>query len=60
VLLVEWDSVEAHRQNFRATDRYVQWRALIGGFFLKPPLVEHFADVEPGQQPGPELPEPRR
>jgi heme-degrading monooxygenase HmoA len=48
VLLVEWDSVEAHLENFRETDRYVQWRALIGPHFAQPPLVEHFTDVEPG------------
>lgn len=45
VLLVEWDSVETHEQNFRVTDRWVQWRAAIGPFFSGPPLVEHFADV---------------
>jgi heme-degrading monooxygenase HmoA len=56
VLLVEWDSVEAHLQNFRATERYVQWRELIGDFFANPPLVEHFTDVESGERPGPELP----
>jgi heme-degrading monooxygenase HmoA len=45
VLLVEWDSVEAHEQNFRATDRFGQWRGLIGPFFAGPPHVEHYADV---------------
>ena len=53
VLLVEWDSVEAHTENFRETERFAQWRALIGGYFAKPPLVEHFTDVEPGERPGP-------
>ena len=33
VLLVEWDSVDAHLDNFRATDRFTQWRALLGPFF---------------------------
>ena len=56
VLLVEWDSVEAHQQNFRGTERFTQWRALIGGYFAKPPLVEHYVDVAPGERPGPELP----
>ena len=37
VLLVEWDTVEAHLQNFRETDRFLQWRALIGPHFAKPP-----------------------
>jgi heme-degrading monooxygenase HmoA len=46
VLLVEWDSVEAHERNFRATERFTQWRAAIGSFFTAPPHVEHFVDVD--------------
>ncbi|TDC36333.1 antibiotic biosynthesis monooxygenase [Micromonospora sp. 15K316] len=45
VLIVEWDSVEAHDENFRATERFTQWRALIGPHFANPPVVEHFTDV---------------
>jgi heme-degrading monooxygenase HmoA len=45
VLLVEWDSVEAHRRNFRETERWEEWRAGIGPFFAHPPVVEHFTDV---------------
>ena len=45
VLLVEWDSVEAHDRNFRASERFQQWRALIGPHFAGPPRVEHFVDV---------------
>jgi quinol monooxygenase YgiN len=45
VLLVEWDSVTAHEENFRATERFTTWRALIGPFFAEPPRVEHFTDV---------------
>ena len=56
VLLVEWDSVEAHLENFRATERFTQWRALIGGHFARPPIVEHFFDVTPGDRPGTDLP----
>jgi heme-degrading monooxygenase HmoA len=44
-LLVEWDSVEAHEVNFRATERFGTWRGLIGPFFDGPPNVEHFTDV---------------
>lgn len=44
VLLVEWDSVEAHEE-FRASDRFPQWRALIGPHFAAPPQVEHFRDL---------------
>ena len=45
VLLVEWDSVAAHEENFRGTDRFSAWRAAIGPHFANPPRVEHFADV---------------
>ena len=45
VLLVEWDSVEAHLDNFRATERFGRWRAAIGPYFAEPPRVEHFTDV---------------
>jgi heme-degrading monooxygenase HmoA len=45
VLLVEWDSIAAHLDNFRATDRFTTWRGLIGPYFAQPPVVEHFCDV---------------
>ena len=48
VLLVEWDSVEAHEVNFRQTDRFTSWRGLIGPYFSAPPQVEHFTDVAAG------------
>jgi heme-degrading monooxygenase HmoA len=44
VLLVEWDSVEAHDQ-FRASEGFTIWRGLIGPHFANPPRVEHFTDV---------------
>jgi heme-degrading monooxygenase HmoA len=44
VLLVEWDSVAAH-EDFRSSERFGQWRALIGPHFAGPPVVEHFTDV---------------
>ncbi|MDG4765491.1 antibiotic biosynthesis monooxygenase [Solwaraspora sp. WMMD406] len=45
VLLVEWDSIAAHEENFRASDRFPRWRELIGPYFAAPPVVEHFVDV---------------
>ncbi|GIF49894.1 heme-degrading monooxygenase HmoA [Asanoa ferruginea] len=45
VLLVEWDTVEAHLENFRETDRFTQWRGHIGPYFASPPVVEHFTDI---------------
>jgi heme-degrading monooxygenase HmoA len=47
VLLVEWDSVEAHIENFRNSERFTTWRGLIGQYFAAPPVVEHFIDVLP-------------
>jgi heme-degrading monooxygenase HmoA len=46
VLLVEWDSVEAHEENFRGTERYTRWRAALGPHFSAPPRVEHVTDVD--------------
>ena len=43
LLLVEWDSVEAHMQGFRESELYTRWRELIGPFFAAPPDVEHYA-----------------
>jgi heme-degrading monooxygenase HmoA len=45
VLLTEWDSPEAHEHHFRRTDRFAQWRALIGGALAQPPLAEYFTDI---------------
>lgn len=45
VLLVEWDSVEAH-DAFRASDSFGAWRTAIGPFFAGPPTVEHFTDLD--------------
>lgn len=44
VLLVEWDSVEAH-QAFRDSERLGSWRGLIGPHFAAPPHVEHVVEV---------------
>ncbi len=44
VLLVEWDRIESH-DDFRASERFAQWRSLIGPHFDGPPHVEHFVDV---------------
>lgn len=44
-LLVEWDSVQAHVENFRDSERYTEWRAALGPHFASPPVVQHFHDV---------------
>jgi heme-degrading monooxygenase HmoA len=42
VLLIEWDTLEAHTVGFRESPLFAEWRALVGPFFAKPPVVEHF------------------
>ena len=45
VLLIEWESLEAHTVEFRESDRFAKWRALVGPYFDGDPHVEHAADV---------------
>ncbi len=42
LLLVGWDTLEAHLVGFRGSDRFGRWRELIGPYFASPPDVEHF------------------
>jgi heme-degrading monooxygenase HmoA len=46
VLLAEWDTVEAHTEGFRGTERFTTWRAALGPYFAGPPHAEHYSDVE--------------
>lgn len=47
VLIVDWDQVASHENNFRGTERFTEWRAAIGPYFAEPPNVEHVETVEP-------------
>jgi heme-degrading monooxygenase HmoA len=40
--MINWQTLEDHTVGFRGSDLFVQWRALIGSFFLNPPHVEHW------------------
>jgi heme-degrading monooxygenase HmoA len=42
LLLVKWESVEAHEVGFRGSDRYQQWKALLHGFYEPFPVVQHY------------------
>jgi len=44
-LAVGWDSVEAHMVDFRQSNGFLRWRALVGPFFKAPPSVEHVIQV---------------
>lgn len=45
VLLIRWESLEAHTIGFRESELFKEWRALIGPFFENPPVVQHYADL---------------
>ena len=44
LLLAEWRSVEDHRDGFRQSDRYQQWRALLHHFYDPMPEVSYFGE----------------
>lgn len=59
LLLVRWESVEAHTVGFRGSANYAKWSAALHHFYEPFPVVEHFAAVDPpGSGPGP-VPAPR-
>jgi heme-degrading monooxygenase HmoA len=40
-ILVEWETLENHTVDFRGSENFTQWRALVSPFFAEPPAVEH-------------------
>lgn len=42
VLMIFWQTLEDHTVGFRGSDAFTAWRAIVGTFFLAPPVVEHF------------------
>ena len=42
VLTIFWDTLEDHTVGFRLGPLFAQWRAIVGPFFVSPPVVEHF------------------
>ena len=44
LLLVEWETLEAHTQGFRGSERYGEWKRLLHHFYEPFPLVEHYGE----------------
>ncbi|MGH6632168.1 antibiotic biosynthesis monooxygenase family protein [Sphingopyxis sp.] len=44
LLLVKWRSIDDHRDGFRQSDRYQQWRALLHHFYDPMPEVSYFGE----------------
>ena len=48
LLLVEWESLEAHTVGFRGSPGYLEWRSLLHHFYDPFPDVEHYEAVYEG------------
>ncbi len=47
VLLVRWETLEAHTVGFRGSAEYQEWKRLLHHFYDPFPTVEHFVPVFP-------------
>ena len=45
ILLVRWESVDAHETGFRGSPQYQEWKALLHHFYDPFPTVLHFEAV---------------
>lgn len=45
LLLVWWDSLEAHTVGFRGSPEYQRWKALLHHFYEPFPSVEHYESL---------------
>jgi quinol monooxygenase YgiN len=47
LLLIHWQTLEDHTVGFRGSEAFARWRAIVGPFFVQPPVVEHMERVAP-------------
>jgi len=47
LLTIHWQTLENHTVDFRGGPAFQEWRAIVGPFFAKPPVVEHFHQAWP-------------
>lgn len=45
LLMIYWDTLENHMVDFRGSSAFADWRTIVGPFFAKPPVIEHFTLV---------------
>jgi heme-degrading monooxygenase HmoA len=45
LLLVQWETLEAHTVGFRGSPEFAEWRAIISPYFASAPIVEHYEEV---------------
>ena len=46
LLLVQWETLEAHTVGFRSSEKYQEWRKLLHHFYDPFPTVEHYELVQ--------------
>jgi heme-degrading monooxygenase HmoA len=46
ILLVHWETLEAHTVGFRGSERYQEWKKLLHHFYDPFPTVEHYELIE--------------
>lgn len=46
LLLIKWETLEAHTVGFRSSPEYQEWKKLLHHFYEPFPTVEHFKKVE--------------
>ncbi len=42
ILLVNWESIEAHEEGFRKSEAYQEWKQLLHHYYDPFPTVEHY------------------
>lgn len=45
ILLVNWETLEAHTKGFRGSAEYQDWKKLLHHFYDPFPTVEHFKNI---------------
>ncbi len=48
ILLVDWETLEAHTEGFRGSLEYQRWKALLHHFYDPFPTVQHFSQCYAG------------
>jgi heme-degrading monooxygenase HmoA len=43
VVMIYWETLENHTVDFRESTAFQAWRTIVGPYFARPPIVEHFS-----------------
>ena len=46
--VIRWQTLENHTVDFRGSDLFQEWRALVGAYFAESPSVRHYEVAIPG------------